>query len=109
MSFTALIAEFLVGVGLGEVLVTEPLAAVVVEPLAAVVLAEVVEEGAVCALDALSLNAAAVCVAEGLTANTAPWLHKPPASSKNQIGSVLFIVTLMMGRPAASTARLSAT
>ena len=61
------------------------------------------------ALAAFSLSAAAVCALEGFTASTAPSLHKPPASSKNQMGSVLFTVTLMMGRPGASTGRSSGT
>jgi len=35
------------------------------------------------AFPAFSLNAAAVCVLEGLMASTVPLLHNPPASSKN--------------------------
>lgn len=61
------------------------------------------------AFAAFSLNAAAVCVLEGFTASTAPCLHRPPASSKNQIGSVLLTVIMMVGRPGASTGRLSST
>jgi hypothetical protein len=61
------------------------------------------------ALAAFSLNAAGVWELDGFTARTAPLLHRPPASSKNHMGSVLLTVTLTVGKPGASTGRLSGT